>query len=740
MCAGARWPTMAAMKTADIASRAGRWSARHRRQAIVGWLVFVVLAVGIGGAIGTEQLRTHEKGAGESGRADVALHDSGLRDAATETILVTAPKDRTVHAPIVKDAIAQIRGAAIDSGKVSVVREPQVSADRRSALVQLQLRGDAEEAGEAVEPISAALDHARATHLGVGIEQTGDGSIMKAYDDTMKSDLQKAELFSVPITFAILFFAFGALVAAGIPVLLGLTAVGAGMGLLAIPSQALPVEESSASVILLIGLAVGVDYALFYLRREREERAAGRGSEAALEAAAATSGRAILVSGFTVTASVAGMFAAGNKWYSSYAIAIILVVAIAMVGSVTVLPALLSKLGDRVERGRLPFTRKRSIRAGEAGRVWNAVLERVLRRPLVSAVAATAVLIALAAPVAGLDLREQGMSSLPQDMAAVETFEKAQAAFPGGSSPAVVVVEAEDVTAPRVQRAIDALGGGADRAPDVAAPLGVDVSPDKRVARIAVPLAGDGVEERSEDALATLREDVIPATVGRVRGVEANVTGQTAASVDLRDVTVERGPLVFALVLGMGFLVLMTTFRSIVVPLKAIALNLLSVLAAYGVLVLVFQHGWGSSLLGFEPTGSIASWLPVLLFVILFGLSMDYHVFVLSRIREAFDRGMSMDRAVEHGIKSTAGVVTSAAMVMVAVFSIFATLGIVELKQFGVGLTVAVLIDATIVRAVLLPATMKMLGEWNWYLPRRLGWLPGLGEATVPAAPEPAHA
>ncbi|HEX8084290.1 MAG TPA: MMPL family transporter [Solirubrobacteraceae bacterium] len=726
------------MPSTNIAARAGRWSAQHRRRAIVGWLVFVVLAVGIGGAVGTNTLTAHEKGTGESGRADQALHDAGLRDAATETILVSAPKGRTVHAPIVKDAIADIRADALSSGRVTVVHGPQVSDDQRSALLQLQLKGDVDDAGEAVIPISASLDMARKTHLGVGIEQTGDGSIMKAYDDTMQSDFQKAELFSVPITFAILFLAFGALVAAGIPVLLGLTAVAAGMGLIAIPSQALPVEESSASVILLIGLAVGVDYALFYLRREREERAAGRGSEAALEAAAATSGRAILVSGFTVMASVAGMFAAGNKWYSSYALAIIIVVAIAMVGSVTVLPALLSKLGDRVERGRLPFTKRREVRAGDGGRLWNAVLGRVLRRPLVSAVAATAVLLALAAPVVGLDLREQGMASLPQDMAAVKTFEKAQAAFPGGSRPAVVVVQAEDVTAPPVARAIDALGEEAEDAPGVAAPIGVDVSPGKRVARVAVPLAGDGVEDASERALETLREDVIPATVGKVPGVQADVTGQTAASVDLRDVTVERGPLVFALVLGMGFLVLMMTFRSIVVPLKAIVLNLLSVVAAYGVLVLVFQHGWGSALLGFEPTGSIASWLPILLFVILFGLSMDYHVFVLSRIREAFDRGMPMDEAVEHGIKGTASVVTSAAMVMVAVFSVFATLGIVELKQFGVGLAVAVLIDATIVRAVLLPATMKMLGTWNWYLPRRLDWLPRLDEAR--AGVEPARA
>ncbi|HEV3000227.1 MAG TPA: MMPL family transporter [Solirubrobacteraceae bacterium] len=726
------------MPSTNFAARAGRWSARHRRAAIAGWLAFVVLAVGIGGTIGTQTLASHEKGAGESGRADRALHDAGLRDAATETILVTAPKGATVHTPIVQDAIADVRAAARESGRVSVVRAPQVSDDRRSALIQLQLRGDVDRAGEAVAPISAALDLARSSHLGVGIEQTGDGSIMKAYDDTMESDFKRAELFSVPITFAILFLAFGALVAAGIPVLLGLSAVAAGLGLLAIPSQALPVEETSSSVILLIGLAVGVDYALFYLRREREERAAGRSAEAALEAAAATSGRAVLVSGFTVMASVAGMFAAGNAWYSSYAVAIVIVVAIAMAGSVTVLPALLSKLGDRVERGRLPFVRRQEARAGDGGRVWNAVLARVLRRPLLSAVAATAVLLALAAPVAGLDLREQGMRSLPQDMPAVTTFERAQAAFPGGSRPAVVAVQAGDVTAPQVRAAIERLGRAAGAAPGLAAPVGVDVSPDRRVARVAVPLAGDGVEDGSEDALATLRGEVVPSTVGRVPGVRADVTGQTAASVDLRAVTTERGPLVFALVLGMGFLVLTMTFRSIVVPVKAIVLNLLSVLAAYGVLVLVFQHGWGASLLGFEPTGSIASWLPILLFVILFGLSMDYHVFVLSRIREAFDGGMPMDRAVEHGIKSTAGVVTSAAMVMVAVFSIFATLGIVDLKQFGVGLAVAVLVDATIVRAVLLPATMKMLGTWNWYLPRRLGWLPRLGEG--PAAPEPARA
>ena len=731
------------MTSDNIAARAGRWSAQHRRGAILGWLAFVIAAVAIGGAIGTKTLQTYELGFGESGRAEVILHDAGLTDAVAESVLVTPVDGSTADSPETKAAVADLVRRAKGLDEVAAVRRPVVSADRDAVLVQVQLRSQVEDAADAVGPLTDAVREVGMAHdTSVRLEQTGDGSVMKAFDDTIEKDFQKAELYSIPITFAILFLAFGALVAAGIPVLLGLSAVAAAMGLIAIPSQAIAIEEGSASLILLIGLAVGVDYALFYLRREREERAAGRTAEAALNAAAATSGRAILVSGFTVMASVAGMFAAGSKWYTSYAIAIIIVVAVAMAGSVTVLPAVLSKLGDRVDRGRLPFMRRRRSAAGES-RVWNAILTRVLKRPAVSAVAATAVLLALAAPALGLRFADGGMGSLPQDTPAVKAFESVQQRFPGGSRPATVAIQAQDVTAPTMQRAIADLGRAAAQAPDVAAPLGVSVSPDKQVARVSIPLAGDGVESRSERALDTLRDDLIPATVGSVPGATARVSGPTAQSVDQKAVTGDRAPLVFALVLGLGFLILLVTFRSIVVPLKAIVLNLLSVGSAYGVLVLIFQEGWGSGLLGFEPTGYIATWLPIMLFVILFGLSMDYHVFVLSRVREAFDRGRSMDDAVAEGIRSTAGVVTSAAAVMVAVFGIFATLGVLEMKMIGIGLAVAILVDATIVRAVLLPASMQLLGRWNWYLPKSLDWLPRVGEIHGRGGapePEPAHA
>ena len=733
---------MTTKPTLNLAARAGRWSAQHRRKAILGWLAFVVAAVAIGGAIGTNTLKVYELGTGESGRADRVLHEAGLTDAVSESVLVTAPAGATVKSPQVRAAIDDVTARTDRLEQVSEVREPVVSKDGRSALVGLQLAADVEHAADAVKPVAAAVAAAGAEHPGVRLEQTGDGSIAKAFDETLKEDFQRAEMYSIPITFAVLFFAFGALVAAGIPLLLGLSAVAAALGLVALPSQAVAIEEGSASVILLIGLAVGVDYALFYLRREREERAAGRAADAALQAAAATSGRAVLVSGFTVMASIAGLFVAGSKWYTSYAIGIILVVAIAMVGSVTVLPALLSKLGDNVDRGRIPFLgRRRAARAPGESRLWSAILRPVLGRPLASALVAGAVLLALAFPVLDLELSEAGMGSLPQDLPAVTAFEHAQAAFPGGSRPAVVAVQAQDVTSTEVQRAVEELRWATGGKSGIGTPLGMDVSDDETVARITLPLAGNGVDERSEAALAALRGDVLPRTLGAVDGVSAAVTGPTATDVDLREQTETRGPVVFALVLGMGFLVLMATFRSIVIPIKAILLNLLSVGAGFGVMVLVFQEGWFSGLLGFEPTGTIAAWLPVMMFVILFGLSMDYHVFVLSRVREAFDRGLPMDKAVAEGIRATAGTVTSAATVMVAVFAIFATLGVLEMKQLGVGLAVAILIDATIVRAVLLPATMKMLGTWNWYLPRSLRWLPRLGEHHHGGpAPEPAGA
>jgi RND superfamily putative drug exporter len=473
-----------------------------------------------------------------------------------------------------------------------------------------------------------------------------------------------------------------------------------------------------------MGMAVGVDYALFYLRREREERAAGKSAEAALEAAAATSGRSVLVSGFTVMTAMAGMYFTGDKTFESWATGGIVVVAVAMIGSLTVLPALLSKLGDKVMKGRVPIIgRRREL--GQESRVWSAVLGAVLRRPAIAATIAATVLIAMTIPALGLEIGSSGVNGLPQDLAVTKTLKRTQAVFPGGGVPAQVVVQAPRVTDPQVHKAIQQLERSALASRQFSQPTRVDISRDHKVAVVSLPVGvGKGTDSASNAALANLRSKLVPQTVGSVPGVTANVSGLTAQSKDFTDLMRSRAPIVFAFVLGMAFLLLLITFRSIVIPVKAIILNLLSVGAAYGVLVQVFQKGWFESLLGFKSTGAVESWLPLFLFVVLFGLSMDYQVFIVSRIREAFDRGMPTDEAVEHGIKSTASVVTSAAMVMVAVFAIFASLSVLILKEMGVGLAVAVFIDATVVRAVLLPASMKLLGDWNWYLPKRLEWLP----------------
>jgi RND superfamily putative drug exporter len=366
--------------------------------------------------------------------------------------------------------------------------------------------------------------------------------------------------------------------------------------------------------------------------------------------------------------------------------------------------------------------------------VWNAILDRVLRRPLLSLVLSAGVLVALAIPALGMHTINTGIQGLPRDLAVMQTYDRIQAAFPGGQLPAVVVVEADDVTAPAVQQGIAALRREAVASKQFFEPVMVDVNPSETLATVNIPIQGNGTDDASNAALATLRDRVIPSTIERMPGVEANVTGTTAGSKDFSDRMQSRLPFVFGFVLGLAFLLLLVTFRSIVVPLKAIVLNLVSVAAAYGVLKLVFQDGHGEGLLGFESLGGITSWLPLFLFVLLFGLSMDYHVFILSRVREAVLRGERTEDAVAHGIKSTAGVVTSAAVVMVAVFSIFATFSQIDLKMMGVGLASAVLIDATIVRALLLPSAMKLLGERNWYLPRWLEWLPQVNaEAPAPA-------
>jgi RND superfamily putative drug exporter len=500
-------------------------------------------------------------------------------------------------------------------------------------------------------------------------------------------------------------------------------------------------DDSVNAVVLLIGLAVGVDYSMFYLKREREERAAGRTESASLEAAAATSGRSVLISGVTVIVAMSGMFLSGDKTFVSFAAATILVVAISVVGSLTVLPALLSRLGDKVNKGRVPFLRSPDQRVGE-NHFWSAILGPVLRHPLVSGLLAVGVLVALAIPAFRLQTNVNSTKSFPRSLAVIRTYDKIQKAFPGEALAAQVVLQASDVRSGAARSAIDELSRRALATGEMYRPVEVDVNRAGTVAVVSIPIAGDGTDSASKHAVRMLRNDLVPATVGRLPDVETGVDGMTAQSIDFEKQFSERTPWVFAFVFAFTFVLMLLAFRSIVIAAKAIVLNALSVAAAFGVLVLIFQDGIGRGLIG-ASSGGIVSFMPMFVFVILFGLSMDYHVFIISRIREGVDQGMSTDDAVEHGIKTTAGVVTSAALVMVLVFSVFITLSFDLLKQFGVGLAVAVLIDATIIRAVLLPASMKLLGDWNWYLPSWLEWLPRVAvasdlEPVVEAPPMPA--
>jgi uncharacterized membrane protein YdfJ with MMPL/SSD domain len=725
----------------NLAARAGRWSASHWKTATFGWLALVIAAVAVGGAVGTKQLGGNEGIPGESGRMEAIL-DKEFKSPAGETVLIQS-KELTAQSPAFREAVDDVVQAVSAVPDVVNVRSPlarggagQISADGHSAIVRLDIRGDPEKAADKVDPVLDAVAEAKAANPGLYVGMFGDASSEKEIDGSVGKDLERAGLLSIPVTIAVLLVAFGALVAAGIPLLLALTAVVTTMGLLAIPSHVWPVDDNTSAVVLLIGLAVGVDYALFYLKREREERAAGRSERAALEAAAATSGRAVLVSGLTVMTAMAGMFLTGDKTFGSFAMATIMVVGIAVLGSLTVLPALLSRLGDNVNKLRVPLLYRLQRPGGGGG--WSWILDRVLRRPVLSVAVSGGILIALALPALGMKTVVPGAEAFPKDLQVVQVFDRLQKAFPGEADPALVVVKAPSVDAPEVQSQIDALRARALATGRVREPITVNVNPARTVAQIELPIEGSGSDSVSNAAVSKLREDVVPGTVGSVPNVEAGVTGSTAISKDFGDTMRDKAPLVFAFVLAFAFILLLVSFRSLVIAVKAIVLNLLSVAAAFGVIVLVFQNDWAKGILGFDYSGGVMAWLPVFLFVILFGLSMDYHVFILSRIREAYDGGMKTEDAIAYGIKTTAGVVTSAAIVMVFVFSIFGTLSLIMMKQFGVGLATAVLIDATIVRAVLLPATMKLLGDWNWYLPRWLEWLPELKLERSPR-PAPEH-
>ena len=714
------------MHFGNLAARAGRWSAQHRRTAILGWILFVVIATLLGGRVGQNDLDDSARGSGESKRGDMIIEAAGFPERAGEQVLVQGKGSLTAGDAEVTAAVQDVVSRLDRIKGVTHIESPLGSKDGRSVIVNFKLAGTDEQVEKLVEQPLAAMAAVQAAHSGVRVEQFGDASAAKEIAAQDAKDGKQAQGISFGLMLIILLVAFGAVVAAGLPLVLGATAVAAAVGLLGPVSRLYALPPDVAELVVIIGLAVGVDYAMFYSRRMTEERDRGQSAQAAVEIAAATSGRAVLISGMTVMTAMAGLLFAGNPIFVGFGIGTMLVVAVSVLGSLTFLPAMLSFLGEKdwLEKGRVPYITKRRHKTKGESRVWGAIITRVLKRPLVSTLIAGGLLVALCIPALGIQFKQPGYEGYSRSQPVIQTYDRIQAAFPGGAIPATTVIKAQDVTAAPVRAAIKQLHDRALATGQLAEPSRVEVSPDKTVAVVALSVKGSGTDAASERSLAVLRNEIVPATVGQLTGAEVAVTGLTAGSKDFVDVLNSRAPIVFLFVLSLAFILLLVTFRSIVVPIKAIVLNLLSVGAAYGVLVLVFQDGRGEGLLDYQSVGGIAPWIPLFLFVILFGLSMDYHVFILSRIREAVDHGMSNDDAVAHGIKSTAGVVTSAALVMVAVFGSFA-LGSDQLaKQIGIGLAAAILIDATVIRAVLLPSTMKLLGARNWYLPKRLNWLP----------------
>ena len=714
-------------RAGPLVERIAGWSARYRKTAVFGWLLLVAVVFTVGHAVGTKTVPSYSPG--QSGQAQRVLQQ--LTDSASaapaESVLIQAktPGQRFSSDTAMRQATRQVVTALAALPKSAAgIQSPfgtggnhLVSADGRSALVTFQVPGNPDNSTSAVQPAQAAVADVQARFPGLRIAESGDASINSAVNTALGNDFRKAEETSVPITLILLLVVFGSLIAAGIPVLLAITAVTAAISLLSVIGKWLPVGQSTSEVVLVIGMAVGIDYSLFYLRRDREERARGRSSAEALRIAAGTSGKAIVISGLTVMIALAGLFLTSLSVFDGIALGSIAVVGIAVAGSLTVLPAVLSWLGPRADRGRIPLLRRRV--AARPSRLWAALVRRVVRHPLAWGGVTALALLALASPALGMRAGYPAIDA-PTGLPVVQTMDRIQQAFPQGPSPAQVVVTGSDLSSPAVTQAVAELQASATPGGAIHQPVTTAVIADGRGLVISVPLAGSGSDTVSNDALLTLRNQILPSTLGKVPGVSYAVTGLTASNYDFSQQLHSRAPLVFAMVAVMAFVLLAFAFGSVAIPIVSIVLNLLSVGAAYGLITLIFQDGRLTGPLGYTSFGGIIAWEPLFMFVFMFGISMDYHVFLLSRIRELHVRGSSTRDAVVGGIASSAGVVSSAALIMVAVFSIFATLSTIDLKTLGVGMAAAVLIDATLVRGILLPAGLTLLGDRTWSAPR---WL-----------------
>lgn len=652
------------------------------------------------------------------------LIDERFGEEGLTEVFILSSDEATVTDPEFEEAVRSLQAAAVDGGTEAVTfydtDDPtMVSEDQRTTLMPVVFE-ETGNLGDHLPAVESLIEQGNDSEV-LSAQSLGPITIDEDFSTIAEEDLARGESFGVAVALVVLVLVFGALVAGVIPIAMGAASIVIAIGLVALVGRAVDFSFFVTNMITMMGLAVGIDYSLFIVSRYREERFKGLAKIDAIAAAGGTASRAVFFSGMTVVLALIGMLLVPTTIFRSLGAGAIFVVVVAVMASLTLLPALLGILGDRVNSVRI-FRRKADLGSDNSHRFWNAITRRVMARPVISLVLGAGLLVAAGVSYFGIDTGFSGVSTLPEDSHSRQAFEVLSQEFSGGQNSPVEIVIDGDVTSPEVQAGIETLQATL-ASDELYGPSQVQVNEAEDTALVSAPVRADPQGELATSSIDELRDDYVPdAFAGS--GATVLVGGDTALNKDFFDLTDTWMPIVFIFVLGLSFLLLMMVFRSIVVPLKAIIMNLLSVGAAYGLIVLVFQEGVGAGLLGFQQVDVIEAWLPLFLFSVLFGLSMDYHVFLLSRIKEHFDQTHDNSESVAYGLRTTGGLITGAAAIMVAVFGGFAAGELVMLQQMGFGLAVAVLIDATLVRSVLVPASMKLLGDRNWYLPRWLQWLP----------------
>lgn len=779
-------PSMPGREPATV--RIAMWSARHRWPVVILWFVATIglfaASLAMGGIDAGEVNADPNDRQLEASEAYDVFNAGGTNDPYEQFLVVVAGGTGAVADPAfqtaVGDLVAGLRGASAqidgtDTPTFEAFPSPfevpaeagLVSADGTAVRIVTRIPGDDEQVRALLEPVLPIVDATRSSHPDLRIHVVSGTFINDDINEVISVSLDDSLKLTLPLTFIILLFAFGAIVASVVPLVLAVTSLIAAFGILGIYSQVIgPVSPNATQLIVLIGLAVAVDYSLFMITRFRVERRGGRDRAKAIEVSSSTAGRAVFFSGLAVMISLAGLVTLGVSLFTSMAIGTISVVLVSVIGSLTFLPATLSILGDRVNLGRPstwiprlvaalplgPASRRSNAAIGwldrradrqEGSGFWGRLVTAVMARPIALTILSAAMLLAVASPVLHLRTGVTDITAFPESIDGVAGIKLLNEKWPQGTDLqlAVVVTKADEAA---TRAAIEQLKTAGLEIDGLNEPVEVTPSRDGKAALISFTMAGRQNDQANWNLVRQVRTELNPSVFGGLPEVRTYVTGGAAYAVDVTDLYADGIPMIFGFVLGLSFLLMLVAFHSIVIPIKAILLNLLSTAAAYGVLVLVFQDGWLAEPLGITPSGVIESWVPLFIFTILFGLSMDYHLFILTRIKEARDRGLGSREAVARGISVTSGTITSAASIMVVVFAVFVTLKFVFIQQLGLGLAVAVFIDATIIRCVLLPASMTLLGDWNWWMPRFLGWIPRVtieGDPDEPAeAPTPAEA